>query len=114
MKSPLAIDKATVKEFSIPKEIELHPRQKLAFLESQLHELQVAQWRARVDVIHAVRLQESPIEALKNKGLQNIVEHKNQVQQFTGGIQMIQKLIEELKKESPTAGTVSLRDNVEG
>jgi hypothetical protein len=101
VKDPLAVDKALVKEFKIPKEIELHPRQKLAFLEAQLHELKSAQWRARVDVIHASRLQESPVEALKNKGLQNIGEHKNQVQQFTGGIVMIQNLIEQVRKEYP-------------
>lgn len=100
MKSPLALDKALVKEFNLPKEVELHPRQKLAFLEGQLQEIKSAQWRARVDVLHATRLTESPIEALRNKGLQNIGEHKNQVQQFTGAILMLNKLIEEVKKDS--------------
>ena len=114
MKSPLAIDKQTVKEFKIPKSIELLPRQKIAFLEAQLHELKVAQWRARVDVLHATRLQESPIEALKNKGLQNIVEHKNQVQQFTGGIEMIQTLVEEIRKENPNLGATTQADDIEG
>lgn len=114
MKSPLKVDQETVKEFSIPKEVELHPRQKIAFLEAQLHELKAAQWRARVDVIHAVRLTESPIEALKNKGLQNIGEHKNQVQQFTGGILMIDKLIKELRAENPDMGLVTAADEIEG
>jgi len=114
MKSPLAVDKATVKEFKIPPEIELHPRQKLAFLENQLHELKVAAWRARVDVIHATRLKESPIEALQAKGNNNIVEHKNQVNQFTGGIVMIQKLIEELRAENPTVGDTTPSDQLEG
>lgn len=100
MKSPLAIDKETIKEFKIPPEVELSPRQKLAFLEAQLGELKAMQWRSRVDVVHAKRLQESPIEALQAKGNNNIVEHKNQVQQFTGGIVMIQKMIEELREES--------------
>lgn len=114
MKSPLLVDKATVKEFKIPSSIELPPRQKIAFLENQLHELKIAQWRARVDVIHAVRLTESPIEALKNKGLQNIGEHKNQVNQFTGGIEMIQKLIDELRKEYPAVGDTTPSDQLEG
>ena len=114
MKSPLTVDKATVKEFKIPKSIELHPRQKIAFLEAQLHELKAAQWRARVDVIHATRLTESPIEALKNKGFQNMTEHKNQVNQFTGGIEMIQTLIEELRAENPDMGLVTISDNIEG
>lgn len=113
MKSPLAVDKATVKEFNIPKECELHPRQKLAFLESQLHELKAMQWRARVDVIHAMRLQLSPIEALKNKGLQNITEHKNQVQQFSGAIVMIQQLIDELRAESGIKEAVTVQAEVE-
>jgi hypothetical protein len=114
MKSPLAVDKATVKEFKIPKNIELHPRQKIAFLEAQLHELKAAQWRARVDVIHAVRLTESPIEALKNKGFNNITEHKNQVNQFTGGIEMIQTLIDELRAENPKMGLITPADDIEG
>jgi len=101
MKSPLQVDKDTVKEFNIPPEAELHPRQKLAFLENQLHELKSMAWRARVDVVHAKRLQESPIEALQTKGNNNMLEHKNQVQQFTGGILMIQKMIEELRDENP-------------
>lgn len=114
MKSPLAVDKQTVKEFKIPKSVELHPRQKIAFLESQLQELKIAQWRARVDVIHATRLTESSIEALKNKGFQNMTEHKNQVNQFTGGIEMIQKLIDELRLENPAVGKTNPTDNLEG
>lgn len=113
MKSPLAVDKQTVKEFKIPPEIELHPRQKIAFLEAQLHELKAAQWRARVDVVHATRLTESPIEALKNKGFQNMTEHKNQVNQFTGGIVMIQQMIEELRAEYPALGATTAQDDPE-
>ncbi len=114
MKSPLAVDKATVKEFKIPKDIELHPRQKIAFLENQLHELKVAQWRARVDVVHATRLTESPIEALKNKGFNNMTEYKNQVAQFTGAISMIQTMIEELRAENPAVGETTSSDQLEG
>lgn len=114
MKSPLSVDKQTVKEFNIPKSIELHPRQKIAFLEVQLHELKAAQWRARVDVIHATRLTESTVEALKNKGFQNMTEHKNQVNQFTGGIEMIQTLIDELRAEFPEMGVVTAADQIEG
>lgn len=99
MKSPLTVDKETVKEFKLPAEVELHPRQKLAYLEEQLNQLKLMQWRSRVDVLHAARLSESNVEALKNKGLQRITEHKNEVQQFTGGIVMIQQLLDELKGE---------------
>lgn len=100
MNSPLSVDKQTVKEFKIPKEVELHPRQKLAFLEAQLHELKAMQWRSRVDIVHATRLQDSDNETLRIKGNNNLVEHKNEVNQFTGGIIMIQKMIDELKAES--------------
>jgi hypothetical protein len=113
MKSPLAVDRETVKKFKIPKEVELHPRQKIAFLEAQLHELKSAQWRARVDVIHASRLTESDNEVLKNKGFNNISEHNNQVNQFTGGIVMIQKLIEELRAENPEMGLITPADQIE-
>lgn len=104
MKSPLAVDKATVKEFSIPEEVELHPRQKIGFLEDQLDQLKSMHWRSRVDVIHAHRLAESKVEALKNKGLQNMTQHKNEVAQTWGAIVMIQKLIEEIKSENPGLG----------
>jgi len=114
MKSPLAVDKATVKEFSIPKDIELHPRQKVAFLEAQLQELKAAQWRARVDVVHAQRLQESDNQVLKNKGFTNESEHKNQVAQFTGAIEMIQKFIQELRAEYPEIGATTASDQIEG
>jgi hypothetical protein len=106
MKSPLAIDKQTVKEFGITNDIEIPARKKLAFLQAQLQELQGAMWRARVDIIHAVRLQESDIEALKMKGNNNLVEHRNQVKQFTGGISMVKKLIEEIRADNPDLGEV--------
>jgi hypothetical protein len=101
MLSPLSVDKKTVKKFKIPEGIELHPRQKLAFLESQLHELKQMQWRARVDIIHATRLTESDNDVLKHKGHNNMAQHINEVEQATGAIVMIQKLIDELKEESP-------------
>lgn len=101
MKSPLAQDKATVQELNIPKEVELHPRQKLAFLEEQLHQLQAMHFRSRIDMLHAKRLQESKNEVLKNKGFTNMSEHKNAVEQSIGGIQMISKLIEEIKADNP-------------
>jgi hypothetical protein len=113
MISPLAIDKQTIKEFNIPPGTDLHPRQKVAFLEAQLHEIQAAQWRARVDIVHAKRLQESDNQALKNKGLSNESEHRNQVQQFTGAIVMVQRMIEELRKEYPGLGATTAQDDPE-
>lgn len=99
MLSPLSVDKATVKKFKIPKEVDLQPRQKLAFLEGQLHELKQMQWRARVDIVHATRLTESDNEVLKHKGHNNMAQHINEVEQATGAIVMIQKMIEELRAE---------------
>jgi hypothetical protein len=101
MKSPLSVDKAIVKEFGITPSAELHPRQKLAFLEDQMNEIKAAQWRARVDIIHATRLQESDVDALKFKGNNNMAEHRNQVQQFSGAVTMIEQLIKEIRAENP-------------
>ena len=101
MKSPLALDKETVEKYGITKDIDVLPMVKLSFLETQLNEIQHAMWRARVDIIHATRLTESTNETLKNKGFQNMADHVNQVQQFTGAIKMLQTLIKELKKEYP-------------
>lgn len=113
MKSPLIADKENVKKFNIPKSVELHPRQKLAFLEEQLHQLKSMHWRSRVDILHATRMSESDNEVLKSKGLQNLGNHINEVQQTIGGIEMITKLIEELRKESPDLGEVSAQDHPE-
>lgn len=101
MKSPLAQDKETVKKYGITPELDVTPMIKLSFLETQLQEIQHAMWRARVDIIHATRLTESTNETLKNKGFQNMADHVNQVQQFTGAIKMIQDFIKELKEEYP-------------
>lgn len=101
MKSPLELDQETVKEFEVPQEVELHPRQKLAFLEEQLHQLKALHWRARVDMLHAKRLQEDENPTLREKGLSNMATHRNEMQQTVGGILMISKLVEELKRESP-------------
>lgn len=101
MKSPLSIDKETVKKYGITQENEVPPVQKLAFLQNQLQELQAMQWRARVDIIHATRLTESSNEVLKHKGHNNMAQHVNEVEQSTGAIAMIKKLIDELREEYP-------------
>lgn len=99
--NPLKVDKDNVKKYKIPKEVELHPRQKLAYLEDQLHQIKAMHWRSRVDVIHARRLQESDVEALRTKGNNNVMEHVNAVEQTIGGIVMLNKLIQQLKDENP-------------
>jgi hypothetical protein len=101
MKSPLALDKETAKKYGITKDLDVSPMIKLSFLETQLQEIQHAMWRARVDIIHATRLTESTNETLKNNGFQNMADHDNQVQQFTGAIKMIQDFIAEIKAEYP-------------
>lgn len=101
MKSPLALDKETAKKYGITKDLDVSPMIKLSFLETQLQEIQHAMWRARVDIIHATRLTESTNETLKNKGYQNMADHVNQVQQFTGAIKMIKNFIDEIKDEYP-------------
>lgn len=105
MVNPLAQDKETVKKYKIPATVELHPRQKLAFLEDQLNQLKAMHWRSRVDMLHAKRMQDSENEVLKNKGLQNYATHLNEVQQTIGAIEMINTLVEEIKAETKeTAG----------
>jgi hypothetical protein len=101
MKSPLALDKETIKKYGITEDIEVSPIVKLSFLQTQLTEIQHAMWRARVDIVHATRLTESKNETLKNKGFQNMADHVNQVQQFTGAIKMLQDFIKELEEEYP-------------
>lgn len=113
LKSPLTVDNQHVKDYKIPKDVELHPRQKLAYLEEQLHQLKALHWRARVDMLHAKRLQEDSNPTLAEKGLSNMAQHRNEVQQTIGGIQMISQFIEELKRENPEIGQVTEADHPE-
>lgn len=99
MSSPLAQDKQTVKEFKLSKVHELPTDQKLAFLQAQRQELLNGVWRERVNVLHALRLQNDDNEAMRNKGLNNITEHKHLLRQFAGGIDTVDALIKELEKE---------------
>lgn len=97
--NPLEVDEQTLKEF---KQSELiTPERKLAFLQNQKEELEGIYWRSRVDVVHATRLTQSPVEALKLKGNSNMSEHKNQVQQFYDAIKMIDKMITQIRKAHP-------------
>lgn len=114
MQSPLSLDKATVEEYAIPKEVELHPRQKLAYLEEQLHQLKSLHWRARVDMLHAKRLQEDENPTLREKGLSNMAQHRNEMQQTIGGIKMVAEFIEELKAENPDLGPSTPQDHPDG
>lgn len=101
MKSPLALDKLNVKEYNIPPEVELHPRQKLAFLEEQMNQIKAMHWRARTDMLHAKRLQGEKNEVLQSKGHTNYAQHLNEMQQSVGAILMLQQYIDELKAENP-------------
>lgn len=101
MKSPLALDKETVKQYGITKDIDISPIQKASFLQNQLSELQTMLWRARVDILHATRLTESENVVLKNKGHSNMASHVNEVEQATGAILMIKKLLDEIRAEYP-------------
>lgn len=98
---PLGIDEETVKEFNIPAEADVPAIRKLAFLQGQLEELEAQVWRERVNVVHARRLQQSDVEALRLKGNNNLAEHKNLVKQFTDGIVMIKRMIEQLREKYP-------------
>jgi len=97
--SPLSEDKETVKELKLIPEMELPLDQKLAFVQAQIQELKQMAWRSRVDVLHANRLAKDDNEVLRNRGLNNLSEHKNSVRQFTGAIRTLIKLKEELEAE---------------
>jgi len=114
MIDPLVLDKANVKLYKIPKEIELHPRQKMAFLEDQLNQVKSLHWRARVDMLHAARLQEDENPTLKDKGYTNMAQHRNEAQQTIGAVLMLNKLIKDLKDENPNIGETTSADHPDG
>ena len=114
MIDPMQLDKENVKLYKIPKEVELHPRQKLAFLEAQLNQIRAMHWRARVDMLHAARLQEEENPTLREKGLSNMATHRNEAQQSIGACKMLVKFIEELRNENPGLGEAKPADHPDG
>lgn len=101
MKSPLELDRATVKEYKITDDVEISPVHKMAFLQDQLEQIKAMHWRARVDMLHAARLQEDENPTLREKGLSNMANHRNEMQQSIGAIKMINQMIKELRAEYP-------------
>lgn len=101
MKSPLTFDKETVKKYGITPDLDVPPMIKMGFLQEQITQLHHMQWRARVDMAHATRMAESDNEVLKNRGLQNLAQHINEVQQSVSAIKMIKEFIVELRAEYP-------------
>ena len=110
----MQLDKENVKLYKIPKVCELHPRQKLAYLEEQLNQIRALHWRARVDMLHAARLQEEENPTLREKGLSNMATHRNEAQQTIGAVRMLVKFIEELKSENPNLGEANPADHPDG
>lgn len=100
-KSPLSVDKENVKKYKVVPEAEPTPQFKMSFLQDQLQQIQHMHWRSRVDMLHAARLQTEENETLKEKGVSNMAQHRNEVQQSVGAIIMLRKLIEELREEYP-------------
>jgi hypothetical protein len=99
-KDPVGVDKQTLKNLGI-KEDTVSPVRKLAYLQEQLGQLETMFWRARTDVVHAKRLQQSDVLALKNKGLERETAHMNEIEQFYGGMIMVKRMVEQLREEYP-------------
>lgn len=97
---PIGVDEQTLKEFEITEDF-VSPVRKLAYLQNQYEEMESIFWRSRMDVVHATRLMQSDVEALRIKGGQNLIEHKNQVKQFYGGLLMIRRAIDQLREKYP-------------
>lgn len=97
--SPLSQDKETVKEFDLKPYHDLPKDRKLAFLQAQREELLGGVWRERVNILHSRRLQTDSNETMRNRGLNNITEHKHTLKQFAGGIDTVDALIKELETE---------------
>ena len=97
--SPLSEYKELVKEFDLKDYHQLPADRRIAFLQAQREELLGGIWREAVNVLHAKRLQKDENEVLRNKGNNNITEHKHMVKQFAGGVDTVDTLIKELEAE---------------
>lgn len=98
--NPLGVDEKTLKDLKITED-SVSPIRKLAYVQEQYDQLETMYWRARVDVIHAVRLQQSDNQVLRNKGLERESTHKNEVEQYYGGMVQIKKLVDQLREQYP-------------
>lgn len=99
MFSPVKFEKELNEKYGITDKVDLSPVAKLSYLETQRNELQHVLWRAKTDMIHSKRLQESENETLQMKGNDNMIKHMNEVKQFVGAIEMLDEFINELKAE---------------
>ncbi len=99
MFSPVKFEKELNEKYGITDKVDLSPVAKLSYLETQRNELQHVLWRAKTDMIHSKRLQESEYETLQMRGNDNMIKHTNEVRQFVGAIEMLDEFINELKAE---------------
>lgn len=97
--SPLSEDMEVVKEFKLTQEMDLPTDQKIAFVQSQINELKQMAWRERVNILHANRLRKDENEVMRSRGENNLVDHRNSLRQFTGGITTLAALLKELEAE---------------
>lgn len=97
--SPLSEDRETVKEFALTAEMDLPTDQKIAFVQSQINELRQMAWRERVNILHANRLRKDENEVMRSRGENNLIDHRNSLRQFTGGIKTLAALLKELEAE---------------
>lgn len=101
MKSPLEIDKDTVKEFAIKPEHDLNTGQKLIFLNAQKNEMQTVLWRNRMDLIIAMNqvedLNKQGKEELAGEHAKNVLTYRSTIKQLVLSVTIINKLIKEVE-----------------
>ena len=101
MKSPLSVDQDLVKEYKIPKELDLEDMFKLSYVRSQLDEMKKALFRYRVDAILSDLLidqaKKDDKPEMESKFRENLSNNKVLVRQFSQSIQIMEKFKNELE-----------------
>lgn len=108
MKSPIEIYKDVLKEFEIEGKLDVHPRQKGAYLEEQIQQQQQILNRLFFDITVATNAQNEAKDPLsKDAHRQKVEKFRNDVWQILEGLKVNLKLVEEVRNEYPDLETTA-------
>lgn len=110
MKSPIEIYKDVLKEFGVEGKLDIHPRLKVAYVETQIQEQQSVLNRLFFDTAIAMVAMNSAKDNLsKDAHRKKVDNYRNDIWQIVEGLKVNLKLAEELRNEYPEAGSGSTK-----
>lgn len=110
MKKPIELYKDILKEFGVEGNLDVHPRQKLAYIEEQIHQQQALLNRLFFDLTTANKVMNEAQDPLsKNAHLEKVNKYRNDAWQILEALKVNLTLSEELRSEYPdVSGSASV------